>query len=227
MDVFDYFPTIESMLEVFDCLPNFSRQDFFAEVREFFDYDDNHDITYDDIVEFARVDSFYAETLFSEYESIFPQEEDCKSNSDLRFDNMDKEELYINKLGFETELSVPSIFAVVDTDYISNRQKWLAEINSLIDETDFQNWKDKYISEQLAKYKQENKKILVCEYSFIGNGNFVEYVSEDYFPWFEQFIAKNITASCKKPVIADDEQAKIFLGLNALQEYYEVSRYEY
>lgn len=224
MNVFDYFSDAESVLSVFDCLPDFSRQDFFAEVREYFDYDDSHEVTYDDIVKFVEEDSFYMETLFSEYESIFPESEE---SSDFHFDDMGKETLYIHKLGFETELSVPSIFTVIDTEYVSDRQKWLAEINSLIDGTDFQNWKDKYISEQLAEYKQENKKILVCEYSFIGNGSFIEYVSEDYFPWFEQFIAKNITASCKKPVVADDEQAKIFLGLNALQEYYEVSRYDY
>lgn len=224
MNVFDYFSDTESVLSAFDCLPNFSRQDFFVEVRECFDYDDNHEVTYDDIVKFVEEDSFYMETLFSGYESIFPESEE---KSDFCFDDMNKETLYIHRFGFETELSVPSIFAVVDTEYVSNRQKWLAEINSLIDETDFQNWKDKYISEQLAEYKQENKKILVCEYSFIGNGDFVEYVSEDYFPWFEQFIAKNITASHKEPVVADDEQAKIFLGLNALQEYYEISKYDY
>lgn len=228
--MFDYFNNSELILDALKVGTGISREELFHEVREYFEHDDTREISYDNIVNFVENDSYYMEALFSEYNSIFPEsdlENDNDGDSCLGFDDMSEETLYMHKFGFETEISVPSIFSVIDPDYIPNRQKWILDINRLIDETDFQNWKNKYISEQLAEYKQKNKKILVCEYSFIGNGNFTEYISEDYFPHFEQFIAKNITAMHKEPVVANDKQAEIFLGLNVLDEYYGLSRYNY
>ena len=76
------------------------------------------------------------------------------------FDNSELDYLYRCKFCFETEIKTPSIFMELDEDYISDRKSWIIDINSRINDSDYQEWKQSYIKQVISECQNRNEEIL-------------------------------------------------------------------
>ena len=114
----------------------------------------------------------------------------------IDFSGMDQETIFKNRLFLETCIESPHAYDTMETD-ASRRMKKDLRMATVLGGDGYEEWKDKYIDEQLNELKDE--KFLTVHYVFAGIGDFDEVIREEQLPSFKHWIDGNGSAFMSEP----------------------------
>ena len=131
----------------------------------------------------------------------------------IDFSGMDQETIFKNRLFLEACIKSPHVYDTMEAD-ASRRMKKDLRAAIALGGAGYEEWKEKYIQEQLEGLKDE--KFLTVHYVFAGIGNFDEVIREEQLPSFKQWIDGNGSAFMSEPREATVEEIKIYIAKNAV-----------
>ncbi len=131
----------------------------------------------------------------------------------IDFSDMDQEDIFKNLLFLEACIKSPHVYDVMESDGIRRMKRDLRIAKSLSGDG-YEEWKTKYIEEQLVDLKDE--KFLTVHYVFAGIGNFDEVIREEQLPSFKQWIDGNGSAFMGEPRESTVAEIKIYIAKNAV-----------
>ena len=131
----------------------------------------------------------------------------------IDFFGMDQETIFKNRLFIEACIESPHVYDVMEANARRRMRKDLRTAKVLGGDG-YEEWKAKYIEEQLTELK--NEKLLTVHCVFAGIGNFDEVIREEQLPSFKQWIAGNGSAFMSEPREATEEEIKIYIAKNAV-----------
>ncbi len=128
-----------------------------------------------------------------------------------------EEKLYRTRLFLETDIKVLSAAEEPNTQDIEKDQTRLNPILPLIDETEYEKWREEFISKTYDKIKDHE--FFTCPYMMAGMGVTQAYettIPDVKMEEFKAWIANIPSAFMGQPRVASQEEIINYIGLHAL-----------
>lgn len=125
------------------------------------------------------------------------------------------EELFKRRLALETDVNTESVYHDMDAEAFEEEKKELEKLKKRCG-SEYEAWKDKYISEEYEKLK--DKKFIVCWYLFAGAGQYEDVMPEEMYPSFMCWIQGNGAAFGDKKRDATKEDIELYIAKHAADQ---------
>ena len=140
------------------------------------------------------------------------EEFDPLDDVDITFPE-DKEPLFRMCLAYTAEHDRESIFKDMSPEDEAINERILEEVRKLIDENEFEDWKQKYLDTEYDKLKDHP--FLVVSYMFAGFGGYDDVIPEEQFESFICWINGNGSAFFTGKRDAEEDDVKRYIALHA------------
>lgn len=176
---------------------------------------------------YEDMDDFIANTLGKYLDEISIPVSDVEENlmedfDDEEFDPLDdvditfpedKESLFRMCLAYTAEHDRESIFKDLSPEDEAINEHILEEVRKLIDENEYEDWKQKYLDTEYDKLKDHH--FLVVSYMFAGFGGYDDVIPEEQFDSFICWINGNGSAFFTGKRDAEEDDVKQYIALHA------------
>lgn len=160
------------------------------------------------------------EDVYSEDEYDDDEEDDENDDDDFEIElpeDMKREDLYRMRLFLEADINTDSVFNDMDPDSLEMEKAQLSAVKERCeDDQDYENWKEEYLTSELAKVA--GKKFITCDYLFAGIGQYTMTMPEEEKESFICWINGNGSAFFCGDREATDEEIKTYIALQANPE---------
>ena len=143
---------------------------------------------------------------------IDDEEFDPLDDVDITFPE-DKESLFRMCLAYTAEHDRESIFKDLSPEDEAINERILEEVRKLIDENEYEDWKQKYLNSEYDKIKDHH--FLVVSYMFAGFGGYDDVIPEEQFESFICWINGNGSAFFTGKRDAEEDDVKRYIALHA------------